>query len=351
MPKFKLNGKPSETVTLPLNANAQPNMHGALQSANVSLLHQPVNHFTLDHDTTPSSGLSQVTVGDWARGPDCDTEVKCRVTTRAQANAAQQSLDDTCQSSSSQSIALPVSNATQSTPKRTRKQKGPANLLQFTAPMAAANIASNDFWSREYIISQQNADSVLSHVKCWLTQGKRPDFDQIPSDPAVKTYFQLFDSLTIIDDVLYKSFYDMRGNITFYQLLITHTMRKDLLELCHANDLCHAQTLHKNEQSVQRRAYWPQWRTSVKIFVKSCRRCAEYHRGAPPKQAFLHPSGPYVGAPGERLSIDLTGKHPSSNQFVYCLTTEDCFSKFITLTPLRDKSAATVAKHCSIQSI
>jgi len=58
----------------------------------------------------------------------------------------------------------------------------------------------------------------------------------------------------------------------------------------------------------------------------------------------LHPSGPHVEAPGERLSIDLTGRHPSSNQFVYCLTTEDYFSKFITLTPLRDKSAATVAK-------
>jgi hypothetical protein len=50
-----------------------------------------------------------------------------------------------------------------------------------------------------------------------------------------------------------------------------------------------------------------------------------------------------LGAPGELLSIDLTGPHPSSAGYKYILTTEDCFTKYLALTPLRDKTAEHVA--------
>ena len=166
----------------------------------------------------------------------------------------------------------------------------------------------------------------------------------MPSDLAVKTYYQLFDSLIIDNDVMYKIFYDDRGRVQYHQLLIPESMRASFLELCHNDALCHALTMSKNQAAVQRRGYWPGWKISVKVFVKNCRRCAEYHRGAPPKQGCLHPSGGLVGAPGERLSIDLTGRHVSSNGFCYVLTCQDVFSKFITLTALRDKSAQTVAR-------
>jgi len=96
---------------------------------------------------------------------------------------------------------LPTSNAVQSP--RKRAKRGPADLLQLTAPEAAKNVALNDFWSSEYIIAQQADDSVLSIVKDWIMQGERPDFDQIPSNPAVKTYFQLFDSLVLVDGIMY----------------------------------------------------------------------------------------------------------------------------------------------------
>jgi hypothetical protein len=51
-----------------------------------------------------------------------------------------------------------------------------------------------------------------------------------------------------------------------------------------------------------------------------------------------------LGAPGQQLSIDLTGPHPTSNGFRYCLTAIDCFTKYLFVAALRDKSAAHVAQ-------
>jgi hypothetical protein len=40
--------------------------------------------------------------------------------------------------------------------------------------------------------------------------------------------------------------------------------------------------------------------------------------------------------------VDLCGPLPTSNNFKFCLTTQDCFTKLITLTPLRNKTAEHV---------
>jgi transposase InsO family protein len=74
-----------------------------------------------------------------------------------------------------------------------------------------------------------------------------------------------------------------------------------------------------------------------------CHVCNTYHRGKLPRTAPLQPIP--VGAPFERLSIDLTGPHCRSDRgHVWILTCIDPFTKWVEAFPLRNKEAETVAK-------
>jgi hypothetical protein len=135
---------------------------------------------------------------------------------------------------------------------------------------------------------------------------------------------------------------EVMSNIT--NCLLPASLRNDFLKYVHETALCHAKTQQKNEAQVQLHAFWPLWKRDLRVFLASCRRCMEYHRGNPPKQGALRPTDGHLAGPGALLSIDLTGPHVMSNSFKYCLTAEDCFSKFLYLVPLRDKTAEHVAR-------
>lgn len=51
-----------------------------------------------------------------------------------------------------------------------------------------------------------------------------------------------------------------------------------------------------------------------------------------------------VGAPMERVQIDLTGPHPPVKGFTYICTCICAFTKYVVAWPIRDKKATTVAK-------
>ena len=98
----------------------------------------------------------------------------------------------------------------------------------------------------------------------------------------------------------------------------------------------------KTAAGIQARAYWPTWKTDLKLFIKMCEPCSRYHRGAVKRQAPLQT--PLVGEPWERVSIDITGPHPrSSRGKVYILTVVDHFSKWAEAFAIPNHTAPTVA--------
>jgi hypothetical protein len=199
-------------------------------------------------------------------------------------------------------------------------------------------------WTRETIIKNQGDDAAISEVRRGLAAGAVTSDATDSGDPDLQCYVKQWDSLTVIDGVVYRKFVDATGTVEHFQLLLPLSMRAAFLSMIHATALCHARAFNKNEAQVQLRAYWPTWKRDLRVFLAACRRCAEFHSGRLPRQGELRPSGGKLGAPGQVLSIDLTGPHPSSNGFKYCLTAIDCFSKYLYLVGLREKSASHVAQ-------
>jgi len=121
------------------------------------------------------------------------------------------------------------------------------------------------------------------------------------------------------------------------------------------------------QTKVVKRAYWVGWtrdvrdfrqrcdicantiavpsrnRTDVRDFCQRCDICAKYHRGTVKKQDELQ--NMCVGAPWERVAIDVMGPHPQSskgNKFM--VTMLDHFTKYAFAVPIRAHDAVTVAK-------
>jgi len=94
----------------------------------------------------------------------------------------------------------------------------------------------------------------------------------------------------------------------------------------------------KTQVKVAKQAYWVGWSKDV------CDVCAKYHCGATKNQGELQ--NMCVGAPWERVAIDITGPHPQStkgNKFMIMVL--DHFTKYAFTFPVRSHDAITVAKY------
>ena len=135
---------------------------------------------------------------------------------------------------------------------------------------------------------------------------------------------------------------DSRNQTQWNQLIPPPDCRKEIIHLAHTGLTGGHLGLKKTLAQVQRRAYWCDWRADVTRFCRQCAGCAAYHRGPPPRTSNLQQM--VVGAPFERVGIDLTGPHPrSKNGYVYIMTYVDHFSKWAESVPLRNKETKSVA--------
>jgi len=161
----------------------------------------------------------------------------------------------------------------------------------------------------------------------------------MPCSAEVKAYVSQQKSLTVDDGVVYRKFERPAGGVPFYHLLVPISMRAELLELMHAGAACH---LGVRKTIYQRRAYWFSWRSDSDRFCRRCGPCNPYAKGRVSEQGLLQDMR--VGAPMDRVELDLTGPHVSVNGLTYICTAMCSFTKFVVAWPIRDKKATTVAR-------
>jgi hypothetical protein len=155
----------------------------------------------------------------------------------------------------------------------------------------------------------------------------------IPNHPELVDYYRQFDSMTIIDGVVYRAYIDERGGVKFYQLVTPFKLRSQVIELAHDVVKCHAKPWDKNVKCLQQYVFWPRWKQHLCLALKSCRPYLETHCGPLPKQGRLSPNVSKTTSPNQVLSIDLVGKLlPSgSSRYEYLCVGQGEFTKFLYL--------------------
>ena len=213
-------------------------------------------------------------------------------------------------------------------------------LLVRTAPELDITEISN--WSTDYLKQQQNTDPEISLAISWIAAKKRPEWDETKAfSPSLRSLWQQFDSLFIVNELLYRRFYTNDGIHSHFQFVLPTALKKEFLLLTHADAAGHLK-LQKTLEHIQRRAWWYAWKRDAKVFISACRQCAVRHSGKTPRNAGM--KALEVGAPCQRWAIDLCGPFRISDGYKYLFTAIDAYSKYVILQPIRNKEAETVAQ-------
>ena len=169
-------------------------------------------------------------------------------------------------------------------------------------------------WNSEEMTTAQDQDADISWIKTLIAAGmEKPAWEAaIPRSKEAKTLWHQWERLKIFQNVLFRRWETAEGCHVRWQVILPAIFRNDFLQLAHTGLTGGHLGRHKTEMQVSQRAYWPTWRSDVNLYILRCHPCAQYMRGGPPRQVGLQPM--VAGTSFERVSIDITGKHPPFQQ-------------------------------------
>lgn len=191
----------------------------------------------------------------------------------------------------------------------------------------------------------QSQDLVLSRVRDWIETGQRPAWNIVSAlDPETKALYSQWTSLIKHDGLLHRRWQAPGGHRDIFQLLVPRQLRPRVLQLVHgsvgAGHFGVTKTLHR----LRSRFYWPGCRQDVELYVHRCDPCTA-HKG-PTRHSHAPLQQYQVGAPMERVGIDILGPFPTTDQGNrYVLVAMDYFTKWPEAYAVPDQSASTTAEH------
>ena len=188
---------------------------------------------------------------------------------------------------------------------------------------------------------QQNDNDICLIVDS-LRKNQKPN-DLTLCSPATRHYFNLWNSLTLVNDVIYKKFYQSNGSVQHLQLLTPTCLKQEVLQLAHSSLLSGHFGCKKTLEKIRREFYWYELKEDVNLFVLKCDHCAQ--NKFPNKKPKAPMGSTSVGAPLDRLAIDIVGPLPRTAQNNrYFLTVTDHFTKWTEVYPIPDQTAETCAQ-------
>ena len=198
---------------------------------------------------------------------------------------------------------------------------------------------------RSRLAEAQRSDPELAPLlKCMDTNPDRPPWEQVrPSSPETKRYWAQWELLKLQNGILQRRWETPSGSKSMWLDIIPRSMRRSLLAEMHGSIASGHFGVKKTLQRLRKRAYWLEMRRDVTEWCRGCEVCIA-KKG--PQQT---PQAPVqvvqVGAPMERVAVDVAGPFPvstSGNRFVVVVI--DYFTKWPEVFPVPNQEAATVAR-------
>jgi len=209
-----------------------------------------------------------------------------------------------------------------------------------------ATVEDGDQWSKNMIAVATEKHQKLSLFAGWLKESLLPlNNDELAQyDPRTKSQHAQWERFNLKEGVIYRRYWEGREENDTWQMLAPAEYREEIMRTAHASVTGGHMGVKKTQTKVAKRAYWVGWTRDVREFCQRTDICAKYHRGTIKKPGELQKM--CVGAPWERVAIDVTGPHPQSskgNKFM--VTMLDHSTKYAFAFPIRAHDAVTVAKH------
>lgn len=199
-------------------------------------------------------------------------------------------------------------------------------------------------WTSQEMCQFQDDDSVLKEVKELLSLDSKPSYDEIASKcKDVKSYWTQWEQLELIDNILYRIWYDVRGDEIRKLLVIPAALTKEILSLSHDSPSGGHLGIAKTVNRIKQKFFWLGIKSDVIHWIKTCQLCQTRKTPVPAVRAPL--TNIVASEPMELVVIDITGPLPiTERENKYILVVGDMFTKWIENYPMPDQEAKTVAQ-------
>ena len=204
-----------------------------------------------------------------------------------------------------------------------------------------------NLWStpqdRQKVQHQQETDSDLSPIIQALKLGVRPAHANVVAlSPASRYYWSIWDSLSLHDGCMYRTFHRRDGTGSHLQFMVPKSLQNDVLYQMHNTLISGHLGRKKTLEKLLQRFYWFNVREDVNMWLLKCDTCASI------KSPYKKPRAPLgtmlVGAPLDRLATDFLGPlplTPRNNRYILLVT--DHFTKWVEILAVPDQTATTCA--------
>ncbi|CAC5424729.1 unnamed protein product [Mytilus coruscus] len=138
------------------------------------------------------------------------------------------------------------------------------------------------------LMELQSNDSDLKLVKRWLTEGHRPQYNEVSGKGFfIRSLWSQFGCLEVHGDVVVRRHNDRERNFVKLQEVIPMSERKQVLEYCHDTEYAGHLGTHKTREKICQSYYWPGIQSDVRAYVASCAKCKRRKRTLKRKRASI----------------------------------------------------------------
>jgi hypothetical protein len=132
----------------------------------------------------------------------------------------------------------------------------------------------------------------------------KPEWNQVSGENTiVKTLWNQYARLKVINGVLYRQWIDENGINNKMLMLVPESLKGDILKLYHDVPTAGHLGMNKIVEKIKKHLYWPSMKDYVTKYCNSCDSCATRK---PSRSINKAPLGKYVvGAPIERVCLDI----------------------------------------------
>jgi hypothetical protein len=199
-------------------------------------------------------------------------------------------------------------------------------------------------WSHNDMRSAQLKDSdigLLMEAKEGV--GTRPTWEEVqPTSRITKTYWAQWERLEIRQGVLCRRYEQDDRSEIIWQIVVPRKLCKQVVQELHGGETSGHLGLAKTIYKVRQRFYWCGFQADVRSWCRACNICGA--RRTPSRKAKAALQQHIIGAPMERMALDLVGPLPESTQGNrYILVIGDYFTKWVEAFALPNQEAVTVA--------
>ena len=203
---------------------------------------------------------------------------------------------------------------------------------------------SESIHSKSGLKSMQEKDPDIGSIYRWVTTGNRPHGnDMTLESPETRHYWILWDSLRLVDGLLYKQFLKRDGTGDFLQFLAPKCLRAEIMQQLHNSLQGGHLGQKKTRERILQRYFWFEMKIDINNWVLKCDACAANRKPTHTPRAPL--GNMKVGGVLDRLSIDILRpliETPRGNRYILVATCH--FSKWVEIFHLPDQTAVTCAR-------